>query len=238
MDSEKVFFSIVGAIILIGGVSIGAAYYLAVSSSPSPSTPSVTTINLVVVPSGWYTNATLNQDQPAFLMVAPNGTLESTANIHIPAHQLIRISITDYDSYGLSGVIGPNGTANDSSYAKVSGTVGGVEYVYNCTNVNVTLPSPTADNISIPTGFAATSFPWIGNASGGYDIAHTFTILNGSNIMVNMPSPGESTVYAQFYMNETGVFTWQCFIPCGAEATGWGGAMVTAGWMTGTITVT
>lgn len=238
MESEKIFYSIVAAIIIIGGVSIGAAYYGTVSS-PHKTTPtsSTTTLDLIVVPSGWFTNGTLNQDQPAYLLVGPNGALQSTANINLPSHKLIKLTLVDYDGWGLTGVIGPNGTANVSSYAKVIGTVGGVEHVYNSTNVNVTLPSPTANNVSIPAGFSVTSFPWSGNASGGYDVAHTFTILNGSNIMVNIPSPGDSTVFASFYLNTTGTFTWQCFVPCGAEATGWGGAMITAGWMTGTIHV-
>lgn len=236
MESEKIFYSVIAAIILVGGVSIGAAYYAAVPTNQA-TTPTTTTLSLVVIPSGWYTNATLNEDQPAYLMVGPNGTLESTANINLPSHTLIHLSLVDYDDYGLTDVIGTNGSSNDSNYAKVIGTVGGVEYAYNSTNVNVTLPSPTANNVSIPGGFSVSSFPWIGDSGGGYDIAHTFTILNGSSIILNIPTPGDSTVFADFYLNTTGTFTWQCFVPCGAEATGWGGAMVTAGWMTGTVTV-
>ncbi len=239
MESEKIFYSIISAIIIIGGISIGAAYYGAVASTPSKTTaPTAASLTLVITPSGWFDNGTASTDQPAYLMVGPNGTLESTANINLPSHTLITLRLVDYDDYGLEPNIGSTGTSNNTQYAKVTGTVGGVEYVYNSTNINTTLPSQSSTSgINIPTGFAVSQFNWQGNASGGYDEAHTFTILNGSKIMLNIPTPGDSTVVAQFYMNNTGTFNWQCFVPCGAGATGWEGAMVTAGWMTGTVTV-
>lgn len=238
MGSEKIFYSVILAIIVIGGISIGAAYYGTVASSSGKSAaPASATLTLMVTPSGWYANSSTSTDQPAYLVVAPNGTLLSSANIYLPSHTLITLRIVDYDDYGLTSNIGANGTANTSAYTKVTGTVGGVEYVYNSSNVNTTLPSPTSNNVSVPTGFAVSDFPWQGNASGGYDVAHTFTILNGSKIMVNIPTPGQSTVVAQFYINTTGTFAWQCFVPCGAGPSGWEGAMATAGWMTGTIHV-
>lgn len=239
MESEKVFYSIISAIIIIGGISIGAAYYGAVASAPSTTTtaPAASSLTLIITPSGWYANGTASTDQPAYLMVGPNGTLESTANINLPSHTLITLRLIDYDGYGLEPNIGPTGTSNDSAYAKVTGTVGNVEYVYNSTNINTTLPNQSTSGVNVPTGFAVSQFNWQNGSNGGYDEAHTFTVLNGSQIMLNIPTPGDSTVVAQFYLNNTGTFTWQCFVPCGAGPTGWEGAMITAGWMTGTIHV-
>ncbi|MCL4329559.1 MAG: hypothetical protein M1533_00980 [Candidatus Thermoplasmatota archaeon] len=237
MNTERLFYAIILAIVVVGGISVGAAYYGSTTSQPASTTPVSTSLTLVIVPSGWYSNSTIHHDQPAFLVLEPNGTLVSSAYIHLPAHQLITLKIIDYDSYGLTPVIGINGTANQSEYAKFTGTVGNMGYVYNSTNVNVTLPPSSTGNVSIPGGLQVSSFPWQGNSSGGYDVAHTFTILSGSNIVVNAPSPGMSVVTTQFYLNNTGTYVWQCFVPCGYELDGWGGAMATSGWMTGTIDV-
>ena len=245
MEKEIAFYSIITAIIVIGGVAIGVSYYHATStSSPSKTTttatPSVYNLRLVVDPNAWYHNASINQDQPAYFIVSPTGQLESTANIKLPAHTLIQLTLIDYDDYGLTPNIGPTGTSNVSKYAKVIGTVGGVEYVINSTNVNATLPTSTSTSgISIPASstYRVSAFPWDGGANGGYDVAHTFTILNGTNIILNIPTPGQSTLFAQFYLNNTGTFEWQCFAPCGVLDNGWGGAMSTVGWMTGTVTV-
>ena len=66
------------------------------------------------------------------------------------------------------------------------------------------------------------------------DDSHTFTITSlGVNIIV--PPTSIVTTYLEF--NQTGTFSWQCYNPCGLGQTGWGGAMSTAGWMSGHITV-
>ena len=248
MEKELAFYSIITAIIVLGGVAIGVSYYHATTapkttSPPSSSaSPSVYNLRLVIDPNSWYQNSSINHDQPAYFVVSPSGQLESTANLKLPGNTLIQVTLVDYDSYGLTPNIGPSGTANVSSYAKVIGTVGNVEYVMNSTSINATLPSQSSTSgISIPpsTSYQVSDFPWEGNSTGGYDVAHTFTILNGSNVVVNIPTPGQSTLFTEFYLNYTSGVTlaWQCFVPCGYLDAGWGGAMATAGWMTGTITV-
>ncbi len=238
MNTERLFYTIILAIVVVGGISVGAAYYGSTISHPTSTAPTSTSLTLVIVPSGWYSNSTINHDQPAYLVLEPNGSLASSAYINLPAHQLITLKLIDYDSYGLSQVIGQTGTSNQSEYANFTGTIGDKGYMYNCTNVNVTLPPSSTGNVSIPSGLQVSNFPWQGNnTTGGYDVAHTFTILSGSNIVVNVPSPGMSVVTAQFYLNTTGTFVWQCFIPCGYGPDGWSGAMATSGWMTGTINV-
>lgn len=107
-----------------------------------------------------------------------------------------------------------DGTAplpQNSPYQKVSGTVGGSELI---------------------DGKAATSVP-------NTQIAHTFTIpALGLNVVIPAaPKGGSVTVTATFKTPKAGSFVWQCEAPCGTGPTGWGGAMITPGWMVGTITV-
>ncbi|MGC8645779.1 MAG: hypothetical protein ACP5UO_05940 [Thermoplasmata archaeon] len=246
MLSEKALYSLIAAIIIIGGIGVGAAYYKETSSHTGVSpTPQSSTLVLVISPNNWFNNSTIHHRQPAFFVVGPNGQLESSALIKIPAHELITLVIADYDS-GVTSNIGPNGTSNNSTYAKVIGTVGGVEYVYNGSSqyINATLSGNSTNNITIQhgLGWAVSSLPW-NNTLGGWEVTHTFTILDGGNIILNVPTfagvnpSGGAITVAHFYLNNTGTYTWQCFVPCGDELNGWGGAMATAGWMTGVVEV-
>ena len=247
MISEKALYSIIIAIILVGGVGIGVAYYKEVSTtSTSPTSEGTTSLTLLVSTQNWFKNASIARDQPAFFVVEPNGQLSSSAVITLPAHKLITLTIIDYDS-GLSPIIGPNGTSNNSTYAKVTGTVGGVAYIYNGTSpyVNATLSGNSSNNISIikGQGWAVSSLPWVGGSSGGWEITHTFTIIQNGQIILNVPTfagtnpSGGAVTVAQFYLNNTGTFPWQCYTPCGYLLNGWGGAMATAGWMFGVVQV-
>ena len=247
MLSEKALYTIIIAIILIGGLGIGVAYYKEVStSSPTPTSEGTTSLTLMITPDNWFKNASIATDLPAFFVVLPNGQLNSSAVITLPAHKLITLTIINYDSM-LSSNVGINGTSNNSSYAKVVGTVGGVEYIYNGSSsyVNATLSGNSSNNITINRGqgWAVSSVPWVGGSSGGWELSHTFTIVQNGQIILNIPTFGGTnpsggvTTFAQFYLNNTGTFTWQCYSPCGTSPNGWGGNMVTAGWMTGVVQV-
>ena len=250
MSAEKTFYTVIAVIVVVAGIGIGAAYYDSVSSIHSSSSQVVSSsLTLIVTPNNWYHNSTINHRQPAYYVLEPNGTLASSAIINLPAHQLISLTIIDYDS-GFSPLLGNvtiNGTVQNNSYfAKVVGTVGGVEYIYNGTPeaVNGTLSSNVSNGMQVNhgAGWAVSALPWVGNASGGWEVTHTFTVLNGANIMVNIPTwagsnpSGGTVTHATFYINQTGTYAWQCFAPCGTGI-GWGGAMATAGWMMGTIQV-
>ncbi len=263
MSAEKTFYTIIAVIVVVAGVGIGAAYYDSVSSVHAVSAAPSSSLTLVITPSNWYNDSIhpAHQGQPAYFVLEPNGTLGSSASITLPSHQLISLTIIDYDS-GISPGLG-NATSNagstgvaqndqgvliqNSSYfANVTGTVGGVEYIYNGTAAaeNATFSSNVTNGISINhgTGWAVKSLPWVGNASsGGYLVTHTFTVINGANVLVNIPSwagfDGGTVTHASFYINQTGTFSWQCYAPCGTGPSGWDGAMATAGWMMGTISV-
>jgi len=73
-------------------------------------------------------------------------------------------------------------------------------------------------------------------------IAHTFTI---PQLHVNVPISGDPAGDAN-YVSVTfsfktparaGVYTFQCYVPCGTGDSGWNGPMATMGFMRGTITV-
>lgn len=260
MSAEKTFYTIIAVIVVVAGIGIGAAYYDSVSSVHAASTPPSSSLTLVITPSNWYNNSIHgnatngfggHHGQPAFFVLEPNGTLGSSASITLPGHQLISLTIIDYDS-GVAPGLGnatATGVQNNSYFSKVTGTVGGVEYIYNGTAAaeNATVTSNVTNGISINqgAGWAVKSLPWIGGASGGYMVTHTFTILSGSNVAVNIPSwagsnpSGGTVTHASFYLNQTSGTTlnWQCYAPCGTGPSGWDGAMATAGWMMGTITV-
>jgi hypothetical protein len=149
--------------------------------------------------------------QPQFSLVGKNG-LEPAANILLPAHTLIQLTIISYDTPT------PGSTDQESV---VSGTVGGTVYLINSTTAMGT-------DVSQRWGRNVTSVP-------GSMLAHTFTI---QQLGINIPAVGGDTVIAYFYINQTGTFQWICLTPCGFGATGMQGAMETPGWMEGQVTAT
>lgn len=154
-------------------------------------------------------------DQPAYYVLGQNQLL-SSANISLPAHRLIKLVIICYD----------DGPANLTSpqYDTVAGTLNNVVTEVNNDNVN---SSQGTSGIQINGGET------VSNVSPD-NIAHTFTI---PQVGLNIPIEPSSTVTAYFTLNETGTFTWFCMTECGAGPTGILGAMATAGWMTGSVTV-
>ncbi|MDA8399670.1 MAG: hypothetical protein M0008_06425 [Actinomycetota bacterium] len=77
------------------------------------------------------------------------------------------------------------------------------------------------------------------------NLSHTFTI---ASLGLNAPIPvspgaganGElqpTTVVFTFKATKSGTFTFQCMAPCGSGPSGMGGAMMTNGYMKGTLTV-
>ncbi|MHB1612699.1 MAG: cupredoxin domain-containing protein [Sulfobacillus sp.] len=108
-----------------------------------------------------------------------------------------------------------DGTApltSSSPYIKVSGTTTGSELV---------------------DGQAVTTV----NAQ---NVAHTFTVPGlGINLPIPVaPTGGTITVKATFKLPKSGTFNWQCEAPCGTGSTGWGGPMITPGYMEGSVNVT
>lgn len=218
---EKIFYAIVVAIVLIGGIGVGVAYYHAPATQPQSSSSAQTPyqLTLVITTNNFYNSTSV---QPAFYVLV-NGTLHSSATINLPANRLVNLTIINYDDGGAA----PLGVPANNSYYDVIGTVGGVMNVVNNTNVNSSNANSGIDIV----GGAQVNHIATGN------VAHTFTILNGSSALVNIPIPPSSIVNAQLNLTNSASYTWQCEAPCGSGTDGWGQAMVTAGWMTGTVVV-
>lgn len=69
-------------------------------------------------------------------------------------------------------------------------------------------------------------------------VAHTFTI---PQLHINVPLPGDGqvsdTITFTFHTGHAGMYMFQCFDPCGTGASGWGGPMMTKGYMMGMLTI-
>ncbi len=135
------------------------------------------------------------------------------ANFTVPANTLLRVQIRCFDD-------GPAPLAADS-YSKVAGTEGGTITVIKALN----------GMVDKTQGKTVTEIP----ADG---VAHTLTIIGqNSKNLLNVPLPPLSTVKFAFRTPGAGSYYWQCFAACGTGESGWGGPMVTQGWMKGIMTV-
>ncbi len=195
-------------IILAGSlVAVLAVYYAQVPTTKTVQQTGPFRLTLMEVMDTGW-NATIAQ--PQFSVLGPNG-LESSANIPLPANTLIQLTIISYDT--------PTAGSTDAE-GKVSGTIGGTVLLINGTN---------AMGMNVPPQWneTVTSVP-------GDMLAHTFTI---QQLGINIPVVGGDTTIAYLTLNQTGTFQWICLTPCGFGATGMQGAMSTAGWMEGQVTV-
>lgn len=152
----------------------------------------------------------------------PDWVSYSNDNLSVPSHSVLTVTVRQYDT---------GGTPNNAFFARVVGTLGGTETV-NGTVVRQVNP----DNLG-----------------------HTFTLRgipgNGSSIWLNAPLPGVSAsapntirmgdgeyprpnvISFSFVTPSKGVYYWNCEYPCGTSLRGFGGAMSTLGYMSGTLTV-
>jgi hypothetical protein len=147
--------------------------------------------------------------QPKFFVVGSNVS-QSSANIALPLNTVIQLTIISYDSPTPGG---PPGVG------QVKGTMGGVVYMINGTNPGGPEPAKLGQNVS--------AVPEI-------SVAHTFTI---PDLGINIPVVGGYTEIAYLYFTKAGTYQWLCMTPCGLGGNGASGAMSTAGWMTGTVTI-
>ena len=211
---DQTFFNVIAAVGVVvvlaafGMGYVGASLAPPIASPSGASTPESYSLTLIEAMNGHW-NATTSE--PAFYMLGSDGQLHSSANIALPSNTLIDLTIVAYDM-PTPGV--------PSEFASVEGTVGGTMYLINGTTAQMGgSPMDWGQNVSsVPVG----------------SVAHTFTI---QKLGINIPVVGMDTQVAQFYLNETGTFTWQCMAPCGTDTSGWGGPMTAPGWMSGTIDV-
>lgn len=214
---------LVAVLIAAAGISIGygmgttvhvSTKVTTVTSTASASNSSEPYILTLVITTENIYNSTIG-DQPAYYVLGPDG-LTSSAQIVLPAHREIELVIVNYD----------DGAADLSSpqYANVAGTLGDQMTLVNNTKVNSTM---TASGIQVRGAATVGSLP-------ADEVAHTFTI---PSLGINVPVGTSSTVVVSFTIDTPGTYTWFCMTACGSGADGLGGAMVTPGWMTGSLVV-
>lgn len=129
----------------------------------------------------------------------------------IPSHATVRVEIANFDDATVL-------TGGLSIFAKVSGTVDGT--------IRVIPLNPKVPN-SLETG-------QVYSALDPSNVAHTFTV---ADLGINVPvAPKARTVFT-IQTGAPGTFPWRCNDPCGTSPDGFGGAMVTPGYMMGKLTI-
>ena len=194
-----------GAGIAISGREGGASTTTATTTTTATDSSAPFVVTLVIATDSIF-NATAS-DQPAFFVLGAHG-LESSANIAVPAHRLIKLVIVNYDD--------GNATLVHSSDNTVSGTSGNTILVASNDNINSTQGS---SGIVVRGGETVSTLP-------ADSIAHTFS---APILGLNVPIEVSSTTVAYFTINQPGTYTWLCFTLCGDAA------MSTPGWMTGSL---
>jgi hypothetical protein len=211
--------------VAISGIAVGYGIGTTVPTTSPRSTSTTTSatessnasapyvLTLVITTQNQF-NSTVG-DQPAFYVLGPYG-LQSSAQINLPANELIKLVIINYD----------DGQANltNSEYAAAMGVVDDRITVVNNTLVNSTMGS---SGIKIGGVESVSSLP-------PSVISHTFTI---PKLGINIPIATLSTEVAYFTIDTPGTYAWYCMAACGSGPKGLGGAMSTPGWMTGSVTV-
>lgn len=153
----------------------------------------------------------------------PDWVTYSNDNIDVPAHTTIDVTIDQYDT---------GGAANNPFFDSVIGTNGGTDTVNGKTTTKV----------------------------GVNDIGHTFTLRgipgNGKTLFISVPLPADNSskfpvklgigtypkpnvVKFSFTTGGPTVYEFNCEFPCGGNRVGegFGEAMSSYGYMSGTITV-
>lgn len=172
-------------------------------------------LRLVITANNWFNNSI--GFEPAFFVVQGN-MLESSANITLPAGGPVLVTIINYDR---------GAAATPLQFANVVGTLNDTEFIVNESNVNST--SLVTNSMSVRGGLVTSSVP------DSY-ISHTFTVQENGVTVINIPIEPSSIETATFTLS-AGTYSWRCNAACGSGPEGWGGAMLTPGWMMGHLSV-
>jgi hypothetical protein len=135
------------------------------------------------------------------------------SNIEVPAHALVTFHVYSFDDpTDMSG-------ASYIQYTYVKGTVGNTVTVqpFSNTDPNALGPAQTLSRLDPKAG-----------------VSHTFTI---TSLGINVPIAPHAVTTFTIKTGGPGTYIWQCYVPCGTGPTGWGGPMVTNGYMRGELIV-
>jgi hypothetical protein len=149
----------------------------------------------------------------------PDWVSYSDTNLWVPAHSLVTVTITQYDSG--EALLNP-------FFATVRGTVDG----------NATLDGQSFTHIApdaVAHTFTMRSIP--GNNSP--DLFVNVPLAPVPDDAPNLPNgyPKPRTITFSFVTGAKGKYQFNCEFPCGSAYQGFGGPMSTIGYMAGTVTV-
>ncbi len=187
-------------------------------------------LSLQVVPS--YGNHPF-PDWVSYLAKDPSGHWQHTTIYKVPAHTLVHVTISQYDSQ--TGLRNPflaqiRGTVGDVAHYTDTGNTGKGSGLpaYNNTALSVLPPNYAAHTFTIPDLDVSVPLVGISNAATNVcAVAPCATSFAHTTISFTFRSPGP------------GNYRWQCFVPCAfAFLYGFGGPMQTIGYMDGLIQVT
>jgi hypothetical protein len=151
---------------------------------------------------------------PEWVTYGPSTTLS------VPAYSLVKMTIKNYDTAS---------TLNDTFFAQVQGTVGGVAS-YDGKPLSKISPDAVAHTFTIHM------FPTSGQPALDVSVPLLGVPDNAPALADGYPKP--EVVTFEFRTGAPGRYIWQCFDPCGQPYfAGFGGPMATLGYMAGTITV-
>lgn len=143
-----------------------------------------------------------------------------STTLQVPAHSLITVTVTQYDSGGL--IFNPY-------FSKVHGTVDGSMTV---NGQKVTEWDPT----KIAHTFTIHQYP---DAGQPY-LFVSVPLPDNPNNAVNNANPyvkDPQVVTFSFMTGDPGTYVWNCEYPCGDQYQSFGGPMQQRGWMSGTFEV-
>lgn len=206
----------------IGLILFGAFGYLRSSPSTVAATPSSTqpgSVNLVLQTDG-AVGVGPHPSWVGYWAKDSSGKWEQTTKLQVPAHTKVNVIVYEYDS---------GGALRNPIWGKIQGTSGNQVSLDGKT---VSLIDPNKGN-GIAHTFAVPSLGIVVPFEGVTGKEKNFCSAGPCN-----QSEAHTTTKFSFTTGSTGVYRWQCFVPCGlGYLEGNGGPMTTVGYMAGFLKV-
>jgi hypothetical protein len=226
---------IAALLVAFAAVVVGAAFvviHYLIASPPTIAYSASGGVTNVMLQEDPQNNSSSKPDWVSYFVQNPSTKQwVHTTLFSIPDHTTVHVTILGYD-----GCTPPR----NNFFSQIQGTIGGTVNLSIINNKGVATPPR---NVSVINGWA------------GCTVGHTFAIPSldvyvpvaspdaidsANNLCSSSPctSGPHSVESFSFKVNQTGVFRWQCLVPCGGGfIDGFGGPMQTIGFMTGNMEV-
>jgi hypothetical protein len=220
-----------GAVLVAGTAAVVLTGFVLTNAGATPGLLRATVNGTAATPQGVLPHAFLKLDTYPDSAAGPHGsdggahpdwvTYGPTSNLEVPAHSLVTITISQYDS---------GGTITNPYFAKAVGTVGGTIEVDGKTETEIDPDAvghtftihalPTNQDplfVSVPLPAVADDAPPVEGSDYAAPHVVTFSFITGGR----------------------GEYIWNCEYPCGdGYYAKFGGPMSTQGYMSGSLIVT